>query len=322
MAIAAAAQAGESAGSADRTRRRVTVLAGGPSDERQVSLWSGQAVAEALRSRGHDVHLLDAGPGDLSALDEPADVIFPVLHGTWGEDGTLQQLLEVRGRRFVGSGSAASALAMDKVRAKQVVAGLGLRTAAFEVITAADAAAGRVATIAAPLVVKPVDQGSSVLTFIVADAAGVEPAVRRVVERFGRALVEKFVRGEELTVGVVGGQVLPPICVRPKAGFYDYEAKYLSDDTEYDFEPGLPAAVLDLARSASLRVFEALGCRHLARIDWIVDETGELWFLEANTLPGFTSHSLVPKAAARAGIEFGALCERLVEMAMAEERRA
>ena len=168
-----------------------------------------------------------------------------------------------------------------------------------------------------PVVVKPVDQGSSVATFIVRDEARFPGAVREVAGQFGRALVEQFIDGDEITVGILGDQALPPICVRPKRPFYDYQAKYQDDATEYLFDAGHPASLLEQARRQSLTVFAALGCRHLARVDWMADRDGRLWFLELNTIPGFTSHSLVPKAAARTGIPFDALCARLVEMAAA-----
>lgn len=295
---------------------RVTVLAGGPSAEREVSLWSGRAIAEALQRRGHAVFMADIGPDNLAALDEPCDVLFPALHGTFGEDGTLQKILEQRRIRFVGSGSGASATAIDKVRTKQCVVELKLPTPDSELVTVATV--DRPRRIGAPAVVKPVDSGSSVATTIVPDEPALRDAVRDVVTRFGRALVEQFIAGDELTVGILGGRSLPPICIRPKRAFYDYEAKYLADDTEYLFEPGCPAAVLDQARAWSEQIFAALGCRHLGRLDWMLDRQHRLWFLEVNTLPGFTSHSLVPKAAAHVGIGFDELCDRLVRMAYAE----
>lgn len=297
---------------------RVTVLAGGPSAEREVSLWSGRAIAEALQRCGHEVFVADIGPDNLAALDEPCDVLFPALHGTFGEDGALQRILEARRIRFVGSGAEASATAIDKVRTKQRVVELKLPTPDFELVTVATV--DRPRRIGVPAVVKPVDSGSSVATAIVRDEPALRDAVRDVVTRFGRALVEQFITGDELTVGILGGQSLPPICIRPKRAFYDYEAKYLADDTEYLFDPGCPAAVLDQARAWSEQIFAAIGCRHLGRLDWMLDRQHGLWFLEVNTLPGFTSHSLVPKAAAHVGLSFDELCDRLVRMAYAEGR--
>ncbi len=298
-----------------RTRRlRVTVLCGGPSAEREVSLQSGRAVADALRRRGHDVFVADIGPDQLGALDHPADVVFPALHGTFGEDGTVQRLLEARRIPFVGAGARASALGMDKVASKEAVRAAGIATPAYEVWNGTTSAARSAPDVPWPVVVKPIDQGSSVATSIVRDPPQFLPCVRDVVGAFGRALVEQFVDGDELTVGIVGDQLLPPICIRPKREFYDYEAKYVDDATEYLFDSH-PAPLLAETQRLSRRVFECLGCRHLARVDWIADRAGRLWFLEINTLPGFTSHSLVPKAAARAGISFDELAERLVFLA-------
>ncbi len=304
------------AGTAERQTLRVTVLAGGPSAERAVSLESGRAVADALRRRGHQVHLSDIGPEQLDALDHPADVVFPALHGTFGEDGTVQRLLAARGLHFVGSDAQASAVAIDKAATKARVAAAGILTPRYEVWSTGDVAAKAAPGLPLPVIVKPVDQGSSVGTTIVRDAADFLPAVRLTTTTFGRALVEEFIVGRELTVGIIGGQALPPICVRPKRAFYDYEAKYLDDQTEYLFETGYEPALLEQAQALSRRVFDLLGCRHLARVDWMVDADNRLWFLEINTLPGFTGHSLVPKAAARIGIAFDDLVERLVRMAL------
>lgn len=294
-----------------RRKLRVTVLAGGPSAEREISLASGRAVADALRRAGHQVLLADISPDNLAALEHDADVVFPALHGIFGEDGTLQRIMEQRRIRFVGSGSRASALAMDKVAAKKAAAELGIPTPAYELVKPP---AGP--TLTPPVIVKPVAEGSSMATTIVRNRGSLRPAVESVAARYGCALVERFIPGDELTVGILGSQALPPICIRPSRDFYDYQAKYHDDRTEYLFEGGHSSAVLEQAAARSGGLFELLGCRHLARIDWIVDPDEKLWFLEVNTMPGFTSHSLVPKAAARAGIPFDQLVERLVSMAM------
>lgn len=296
---------------ATRKTLRVTVLAGGPSAERAVSLTSGQAVADALRRRGHDVFVADIGPDNLAALDRPADAVFPALHGTFGEDGTLQRIMEQRGIRFVGSGSQASALAMDKVATKRIAADLGIPTPAYEVVEPPAQP-----TLPPPVVVKPIAEGSSVATTIVRQPGRLQKTVEDVAGVYGRALVEQFIAGDELTVGMLGGQPLPPISVRPGREFYDYQAKYHDDATEYLFETGHSSALLEQAATCSQRVFEALGCRHLARVDWIADADERLWFLEVNTIPGFTTHSLVPKAAARIGIPFDELVDQLIRMAL------
>ncbi|MFO0840495.1 MAG: D-alanine--D-alanine ligase [Phycisphaerae bacterium] len=295
---------------------RITVLAGGPSAEREVSLQSGAAIAAALRRRGHDVHVADINADDCSALDRRANVIFSALHGTFGEDGQLQSILERRGIAFVGSDAAASRCAIDKVHTKQRAIAAGIDTPEFVVLDSIDLSAAQRLLDAGPVVVKPVDQGSSVLTTVVRRREDFEPAVRAVIDAYGRALVERCILGDEITVGILGEQPLPPICIRTQRGFYDYQAKYVDDDTKYLFDAGHSPAMLERAQNLSLRIFDLLGCRHLARVDWMVDRDERLWFLEINTLPGFTSHSLVPKAAARIGISFDALCDRLARMAL------
>ena len=297
---------------------RVTVLCGGPSAEREISLQSGQAVADGLRRAGHTVFVADISPDDLKALDHPADVVFPALHGTFGEDGTVQRILAERGIRFVGPDSRASALAMDKVATKSVLSAAGIDTPEFEVWTDATLDARSGPDIALPVMVKPVDQGSSVATSVVREAAEFLPAVRDTISHFGRALVERWIAGDEVTVGIVGPRTLPPVCIRTKHKFYDYHAKYEDDSTEFLFETEYSARVFERVQSLSRRAFDLLGCRHLSRVDWIVDSQERLWFLEVNTLPGFTSHSLVPLAAARVGMNFDQLVDRLVRMAYEE----
>ena len=296
---------------ADKDILNITVLAGGPSAEREVSLASGGAIGDALRQRGHRVTIADINPDDLSALDRPADVIFPALHGSFGEDGTLQRIMEQRGLCFVGSGSAASATAIDKVATKKVAIECGLPTPEYEVVIPP-----ATTSFSVPVVVKPIAEGSSVATTVVRQADKLDETIAGVAGQYGQALVEKFVAGDELTIGLLGSQTLPPIRIKPSRDFYDFEAKYQDDRTEYLLDTGFSDAVLERAANLSRRVYEAIGCRHLSRIDWIVDADENLWFLEVNTLPGFTSHSLVPKAAAKLGIPFDELVERLVRMAM------
>ncbi len=294
----------------------VTVLAGGPSDEREVSLNSGQAVYQALARLGHRVTVRDISPEDLGALDEPADCIFIALHGAFGEDGQLQRILERAGKRFCGSDAASSALAMDKVQAKRRFISRGIPTPRFDVVEKK-----RIKAAAAhwqlPAVVKPVRSGSSVDTYIVREAAALADALQSVVTKHGDALLEQYVDGIELTVGMLDNRALPPLQIRPKREFYDYQAKYIDDDTEYLFDIDLPPDVLARVGELSVQAQEALGCRDFCRVDWMVDRrTHEPYILEINTIPGFTSHSLLPKAAARVGISFDELCQRIVMLAM------
>lgn len=300
----------------------ILVLAGGPSAEREVSLMSGRNVADALAVMGHRVTLADVGPQDLSALQIPGvDVVFPVLHGTWGEDGQLQAILDKRGLSYPGSGPAASALAMDKAAAKTQFRAAGLPTPDWHVFGNAESlglAAGLPGGLGLPLVVKPIDSGSSVDLTIARDASALDLAVKQVLARHGKCMVEQFVAGRELTVGVLDGRALPPIeIVVHGHEFYDYNAKYFDDNTEYVVEPKLPSSVrAELCRLA-LSAHRALGCRDFSRADFMLPPGGGLMLLEVNTIPGFTSHSLLPKAAAAAGLDFPRLCQRLVELALA-----
>jgi len=292
---------------------KITVLSGGPSAEREVSLTSGHNVAKALRSMGHHVHVADIGPDDLHALDLSVDVVFIALHGTFGEDGQLQRILDQRQIRYCGSGAEASALAMDKLATKTRFVEAGIPTPRFDVVTP-----GRVQDVVrrwpAPVVVKPIDQGSSVDCEIIRDRDTLQAQLTRLTKSYSRCLIEEYIQGAELTVGILGDEALPPIQIRTRRQFYDYEAKYVDDDTEYLFDIDLPQVVLEHVKTLSVRAHKALGCQDFSRVDWMVDaRTNETYALEVNTIPGFTEHSLLPKAAHRAGLSFAQLCQRIVE---------
>ena len=298
-------------------RLSIMVLIGGPSAERAVSLASGEAVAAALESRGHHVSRADVSPEDLSALEQgDVDVVFVALHGSFGEDGQLQHILEQRGLRYTGSDPKASRLGMDKIEAKRRFAQVGVPPPPFVVVEANRR--GHVALeFPLPVVVKPADQGSSVDCSIVRQASELDEAVTHIVDTYGRCLIEPYIRGPELTVGILAGRALPVCQIRSATAFYDYEAKYKDDRTEYLFDVDLPGELLQRVQRLSVSAFEALGCRDMSRVDWMVDAaTFQPYCLEVNTIPGFTSHSLLPKAAARAGISFADLCEQLVRLAM------
>jgi D-alanine-D-alanine ligase len=295
----------------------ITVLSGGPGTEREVSLKSGQAVAAALESLGHDVRVADVSPDSLRALDLPADLVFIALHGAFGEDGGLQRILEQRGIRYTGSGPEASALAMDKVAAKCRFIEAEIPTPRFDVVTP-ERVQKAIENWTLPVVVKPVADGSSVDTAIVRDVEAFGNALSHLTRKHGRCLVERYIAGPELTVGILNDRALPPIQIRTRREFYDYQAKYLDDDTEYLFDIDLPPAVLEQVRELSVKASRALGCRDFCRVDWMVEErTHHPYVLEINTIPGFTDHSLLPKAARKAGLSFAALCQRIVESAMA-----
>lgn len=294
----------------------ITVLAGGPGVEREVSLDSGRMVRDALERLEHRATLRDIGPDDLSALDVPADMVFIALHGAFGEDGTIQRILDEREMVYTGCGVDASALAMDKIRTKAKMIEAGIATPRFDLVKPARLARA-IETVVPPVVVKPRSSGSSVDTYVARDREGVERALTAVVERHGSALVESYVDGPELTVGILGREALPVCQIRTKREFYDYQAKYVDADTEYLFDIDLPDDLLERVRDLSARAFEAIGGRDFARVDWMVDRaTLEPYVIEINTIPGFTSHSLLPKAASRVGMSFDAFCRRVVELTM------
>jgi D-alanine-D-alanine ligase len=294
----------------------LTVLSGGPSAEREVSLQSGAAIAAALVRLGHVVKVKDISPEDLSALDVPADFVFIALHGTFGEDGQVQELLTRGGLAFCGSDAAASALAMNKAATKARLVEAGLPTPRYHVYhhrgNQHNLSCWRL-----PVVIKPVASGSSVDTYIARDAYSFQRCLDRVAGKYGVALIEQYVRGPELTVGILGDEALPVCQIRTRREFYDYQAKYIDDDTEYLFDIDLPEELLRRVQRLSVKAHSAIGCADFSRVDWLVDErTLEPYVLEINTIPGFTSHSLLPKSAARVGISFDQLCDRIVQLGL------
>lgn len=294
----------------------ITVLAGGPGGEREVSLQSGAAVADALASKGHDVQVADVSPDNLSALAREVDCVFIALHGEFGEDGQVQRILDKRGLAYTGSGPAACELAMNKAASKAKFMEAGLPTARYAVARRENVREAMAAW-TMPVVVKPVREGSSLFCHIVEDVTQFRPALDETLARYEDCLIEQFVPGLELTVGILGDEALPPIEIRTKRRFYDYEAKYVDDNTEYRFDIELPDDLLNRIVEMSLAAHRLIGCRDFSRVDWRVnDQTGDARLLEINVIPGLTSHSLVPKAAARAGIDMANLCDRIVNMAV------
>lgn len=287
-----------------------------------MSLQSGGEVAKALRAAGHNVTEADVMPDDLSAVEDAKthgiDVVFPVLHGPWGEGGPLQAVLEASGLPYVGCRQGAAARCMDKWATKRVARELGIPTAEAELLTSP----AQSRTVKAPVVIKAIDEGSSFGMAICQTEAEADAAVADLLSQYRQVMAERYIVGDELTVGVLvdtGGSptALPVIKIVPAVAFYDYEAKYTRDDTQYLFDAE-PPAVLDQVQRFAEQAFAGLGCRHLARIDFMLDADQRPWLLEANTMPGFTSHSLVPKAAAEAGVPFPELCDKLVRMALAD----
>lgn len=291
----------------------LAVLLGGPSAEREVSLRSGAAVARALRQRGHQVHEIDALPG--WKLPTGTDVVFLALHGTYGEDGVVQQELEALGAAYTGCGVAASQVAFDKVLTKERLVAQGIPTARFLVLD--DPATPWPEGWRPPVVVKPVCQGSSVGLGFVDTVDQWPAALAQCLRHDRRALIEERILGREVTVGILEGRALPVVEVRPHSGAYDYQSKYTSGATEYLCPAPFDEAVTRRLQAAALGAFEAVGGRDYARVDVMVRAGRDPFVLEVNTLPGMTETSLLPKAAAAAGLDFGALCQRMVELALA-----
>ncbi|MEO1278759.1 MAG: D-alanine--D-alanine ligase [Planctomycetota bacterium] len=301
------------------SKKTVLVLGGGPDAEHQVSLDSSAAVAEALSRSGRYVVrreiFKELAAESLAAMG--GDVVFPVLHGPWGEGGPLQRLLEADGRPFVGCGSRAARWAIDKLQTKQVALSLGIATAPATVFHPLDAEP----PIDLPLVLKPVHEGSSVGLAICTTVDGWRrgAGMARTMLSDGSAaafMVEPLTKGRELTVGIVAGEAMPIVEIEPASGVYDYEAKYDRDDTRYTVDPPLPEGLAHAIQRDALRLARALGCAMLARVDFMLDEQRGPRLLEANTMPGFTSHSLLPMSAARVGLAMPALCAALVDDAV------
>lgn len=289
--------------------RRVAVLKGGVSREREVSLRSGSAVAGGLREAGYEVEEVDVRDREL-VLPAGIEAVFVALHGEYGEDGEVQRQLEERGIPFTGSSSRSSARTFDKLVSKQLFVRENIATPDYELL-----GPGGRRTIPLPVVVKPVRQGSSLGVHRVFDEAEWPSAFEEALGYEGRVLVETFIPGRELTVGMLGDQVLPMIEIRAPEGYYDYKAKYTAGVTEYlvpaPVDAGATLLCMDLAR----RTFNALESRGMGRVDLRMSDDGRAYVLELNSIPGFTETSLLPKAARAAGIAFPELCERILNMA-------
>jgi D-alanine-D-alanine ligase len=293
---------------------KVAVLFGGRSAEREVSLNSGGAVLAALRRQGVDAHGFDPAQRPLHDL-EGYDRVFIALHGRYGEDGTIQGALELMGIPYTGSGVMASALGMDKWRTKLLWQATGIATPAFELVDAGSDFAALEARLGLPLFVKPANEGSSIGISKVKQAGGLRAAHAEAAKYDALVLAEQYIGGGEYTVGILGDTALPAIRIVPANEFYDYEAKYLRDDTQYLCPCGLPAEVEVRIRAEAQRAFRILGGQGWGRVDFLMDDAGRHYFLEANMSPGMTDHSLVPMGARAAGIKFDQLVLRILELA-------
>ncbi|WP_415753445.1 D-alanine--D-alanine ligase [Pseudomonas leptonychotis] len=284
---------------------RVAVLFGGKSAEREVSLNSGNAVLQALLAAGVDAFGIDAGDDLLQRLTaEKIDRAFIVLHGRGGEDGSMQGLLECAGIPYTGSGILASALAMDKLRTKRVWLSLGLPTPAHAALASEADCHAAAAELGFPLFVKPAHEGSSIGMAKVTDVEALIAAWKDASRYDSQVLVEQMIAGPEFTIAMLRGQVLPPIALGTPHSFYDYDAKYLANDTQYRIPCGLSAEKEAELKDLTARACEAVGTQGWARADVMQDGDGKFWLLEVNTVPGMTDHSLVPMAARAAGLDF------------------
>jgi D-alanine-D-alanine ligase len=290
----------------------ITVMLGGPSAEREVSLRSGAAVAKALRSLGHQVHEVDPRNGHWS-LPPGTDVVFLALHGTYGEDGTVQRKLEGLGVAYTGCDSEASRIGFDKLLTKERCVAAGIATARFLLIESA--AASWPMGWDPPVVLKPVRQGSSVGLQFVERVSDWSKALAEAMRHDSQVLMEEKISGRECTVGILADKPLPLVEVRPKTGVYDYQTKYSVGATEYLCPAPFDAATTARIQAAGLGAFKAIGGRDYSRVDVIVRPNGDPVVLEVNTLPGMTETSLLPKAAAAAGISYLELCQQMVELA-------
>ena len=293
---------------------KIAVLLGGTSAERDVSLNSGAAVLAGLREGGVDAHPVDPKEVDVTLLKSMGfQKVFIALHGRGGEDGTLQGLLELVGLPYTGSGVMASAISMDKLRSKLLWQGAGLPVAPWVALTRSQFEKGldeelvkQISALGLPLIVKPSREGSSVGMSKVSEYDALQDE---------EVLIEKWLSGPEFTVAILGEEILPAIRIQPAGTFYDYEAKYLSDETQYFCPAGLESEQEDILQAVVLKAWTTLGCKGWGRIDVMLDNDGQFYLLEANTSPGMTSHSLVPMAARQAGMSFSQLVVRILELA-------
>ena len=293
---------------------KVAVLLGGHSAEREVSLKSGNAVLAALRASGVDAQDFDPAERDLAEL-KGFDRAFIALHGRYGEDGTIQGALELMGIPYTGSGVLASALAMDKWRTKLVWQAAGVPTPRYVLLTPYSNFQQVAEELGLPLMIKPASEGSSIGMSKVMNVEDLKPAYELAAKYDRLVIVEQFIRGEEFTVAILGGAALPLIRLETPNIFYDYDAKYVANTTRYLCPSGLPPERERGYQALALRAFELLGCRGWGRADLMVDASGTPYFLELNTSPGMTDHSLVPMAARQAGLSFEQLVLKILELA-------
>ena len=310
------------------SRLKVAVLMGGISEERDVSIQSGTCIAKALKQDAFNVITSDISPENMDILEDGSiDIFFIALHGKFGEDGQLQQILEDKSLLYTGSGPAASRLAFDKIESKKVFAKAGIvtpKSITFDDRTNTEQLEKELSQLSNRFVVKPVRQGSTIGVTIVDNPKSAITDAHRCLTDFGDCMIEEYVAGREITVGILQGKALPIIEIKSKTGFYDYEAKYIDTQTEFLFDTIDDAASVDKISMDAVTCFDALGCRHFARADFILTNDGTPYALEVNTIPGFTTHSLLPMAAEKTGLSMSELCTKIIEAAYSSivKRRA
>jgi D-alanine-D-alanine ligase len=302
--------------SSSRSFGKVAVMFGGRSAEREVSLKSGSMVLAALKDKAVDAHAFDPAERPLEDLvREGFERVFIALHGRFGEDGTVQGALELMGIPYTGSGVLASAVAMDKWRTKLLWRSCGVSTPPCELLDENTDFAAVAQRLGVPIMVKPANEGSSIGMSKVRDAGDLESAYRLAARHDTVVIAEQFIAGTELTGAILGRWPLPLIRLETGRDFYDYEAKYIANDTRYIVPCGLPPESENAIQEEALRAFDVLGCRGWGRVDVMLDRAGKPYFLEVNTSPGMTDHSLVPMAAKQAGVSYAELCVQILALA-------
>ena len=298
---------------------KVAVVMGGWAAEREVSLNSGKAVLDGLLEKGIDAHKLDAGRDILDVLrKEKFDRVFNILHGRGGEDGVLQGALDVLQIPYTGCGVMASAITMDKLMTKRMWIGSGLPTPAFEILTPESDFEKVVEKLGLPVMVKPAQEGSSIGMSKVSEAQQLKPAFEKAANYDSVVFAEQWVIGKEFTVAILGDEVLPPIRLEADADFYDYNAKYVSNDTQYHCPCGLNDDALASLKTLARTAFEVIGGEGWGRVDFMQDNMGTFWLIEVNTVPGMTDHSLVPMAAKQHGWSFADLTLEILKTSLTD----
>ncbi len=310
----------------------IVVLMGGISQEREISLQSGKAVANTLAKTNNNVIKIIVNDDMINELDNyKIDIAFIALHGYFGEDGGVQEILESKGISYTGSGISASRLAMNKVESKGVFRKKNIATPNyFKTSTVQDMSeiTNSVKNLKLPVITKPVSSGSSIGISIIKEYTGIIDAIEHTGRYCKEILVEEYIEGRELAISILGDEALPVIEIKPLTGFYDYDAKYKSNSTQYIIlesadetsERALSHAVYDRVQELAVRAHNSLGCRNFSRVDMILDKDDEIYVLEVNTIPGFTARSLLPKAAAAANVSFEELCNTIVNAAYTPEQ--